>query len=109
MACATGISISFFGFACKQAVSPTSFLVLGILNKVRTPTGIHVESSCSALIVSFLSYWEKYSYDLYDFLILLMYKKNIFWIGATDKGIGFFSQFFSLMISLHKLVSCAVV
>jgi hypothetical protein len=34
--CLFGLSISFFGLSCSQAISATGFTVLGIVNKLLT-------------------------------------------------------------------------
>ncbi|EFJ23529.1 hypothetical protein SELMODRAFT_103042 [Selaginella moellendorffii] len=36
LSCAFGLSISFFGFACRKNISATSFTVLGVVNKLLT-------------------------------------------------------------------------
>ncbi|KAJ7536737.1 hypothetical protein O6H91_12G080300 [Diphasiastrum complanatum] len=36
LSCMFGLSISFFGFACRKAISATSFTVLGVVNKLLT-------------------------------------------------------------------------
>ncbi|GAQ89444.1 nucleotide sugar transporter [Klebsormidium nitens] len=34
--CLFGVAISYFGFSCRQALSPTAFTVLGVMNKLIT-------------------------------------------------------------------------
>ncbi|CAI8600983.1 unnamed protein product [Vicia faba] len=36
LSCLFGLSISFFGFSCRRAISATGFTVLGIVNKLLT-------------------------------------------------------------------------
>ncbi|CAI5517735.1 unnamed protein product [Closterium sp. Naga37s-1] len=36
LSCAFGLAISFFGFACRKAISATAFTVLGVTNKLLT-------------------------------------------------------------------------
>jgi len=36
LSCLFGVAISYFGFACRQALSPTAFTVLGVMNKLIT-------------------------------------------------------------------------
>lgn len=36
LSCAFGLAISFFGFACRKAISATSFTVVGVTNKLLT-------------------------------------------------------------------------
>ncbi|XP_062029860.1 GDP-mannose transporter GONST3 [Rosa rugosa] len=48
LSCLFGLSISFFGFSCRRAISATGFTVLGIVNKLLT-------------VVINLVIWEKHS------------------------------------------------
>ncbi|XP_057526447.1 GDP-mannose transporter GONST3-like [Amaranthus tricolor] len=48
LSCLFGLSISFFGFSCRQAISATGFTVLGIVNKLLT-------------VVINLIIWDKHS------------------------------------------------
>ncbi|KAJ7971357.1 GDP-mannose transporter like [Quillaja saponaria] len=48
LSCLFGLSISFFGFSCRKAISATGFTVLGIVNKLLT-------------VVINLVIWEKHS------------------------------------------------
>lgn len=48
LSCLFGLSISFFGFSCRKAISATGFTVLGIVNKLLT-------------IVVNLVVWDKHS------------------------------------------------
>lgn len=36
LSCVFGLTISFFGFACRQAVSATAYTVIGVTNKLLT-------------------------------------------------------------------------
>ncbi|CAL9074733.1 unnamed protein product [Musa textilis] len=48
LSCLFGLSISFFGFSCRRAISATGFTVLGIVNKLLT-------------VVINLMIWDKHS------------------------------------------------
>ncbi|MED6167337.1 GDP-mannose transporter gonst3 [Stylosanthes scabra] len=48
LSCLFGLSISFFGFSCRRAISATGFTVLGIVNKLLT-------------VVINLVVWDKHS------------------------------------------------
>ncbi|KAG5054406.1 hypothetical protein AAZX31_03G068100 [Glycine max] len=48
LSCLLGLSISFFGFSCRRAISATGFTVLGVVNKLLT-------------VVINLVIWEKHS------------------------------------------------
>jgi solute carrier family 35 len=48
LSCLLGLSISFFGFSCRRAISATGFTVLGIVNKLLT------------VVINFVV-WDKHS------------------------------------------------
>uniref|UniRef100_A0A803NU14 GDP-mannose transporter GONST3 n=1 Tax=Cannabis sativa TaxID=3483 RepID=A0A803NU14_CANSA len=48
LSCLFGLSISFFGFSCRRAISATGFTVLGIVNKLLT------------VVINFVI-WDKHS------------------------------------------------
>ena len=58
LSCAFGVAISFYGFACRRAISATSFTVLGVSNKLLT-------------IIVNVAIWDKHASPVGIFCLLV--------------------------------------
>ncbi|KAI4347289.1 hypothetical protein L6164_008111 [Bauhinia variegata] len=72
LSCLFGLSISFFGFSCRRAISATGFTVLGIVNKLLT-------------VVINLLIWDKHSTWLGTVGLLICMLGGIFYQQSTSK------------------------
>ncbi|KAI4324150.1 hypothetical protein L6164_023712 [Bauhinia variegata] len=72
LSCLFGLSISFFGFSCRRAISATGFTVLGIVNKLLT-------------VVINLLIWDKHSTLLGTVGLLICMLGGIFYQQSTSK------------------------
>ncbi|CAH9116301.1 unnamed protein product [Cuscuta europaea] len=79
LSCLFGLSISFFGFSCRKAISATGFTVLGIVNKLLT-------------VVINLVIWDKHSSSIGTVGLLIcmfggiMYQRST--TSSNQKGAG---------------------
>ncbi|XP_028756643.1 GDP-mannose transporter GONST3-like [Neltuma alba] len=72
LSCLFGLSISFFGFSCRRAISATGFTVLGIVNKLLT-------------VVINLMVWDKHSTWVGTVGLLICMLGGIFYQQSTSK------------------------
>ncbi|KAK6914059.1 Sugar phosphate transporter domain [Dillenia turbinata] len=72
LSCLFGLSISFFGFSCRRAISATGFTVLGIVNKLLT-------------IVINLVIWEKHSTFIGTVGLLICMIGGVMYQQSTSK------------------------
>ncbi|KAK7286870.1 hypothetical protein RJT34_22191 [Clitoria ternatea] len=72
LSCLFGLSISFFGFSCRRAISATGFTVLGIVNKLLT-------------VVINLVIWDKHSTWVGTVGLLICMLGGIMYQQSTSK------------------------
>ncbi|GAB4836081.1 GDP-mannose transporter gonst3 [Ancistrocladus abbreviatus] len=72
LSCLFGLSISFFGFSCRKAISATGFTVLGIVNKLLT-------------VVINLVVWDKHSSFVGTIGLLVCMTGGIMYQQSTSK------------------------
>ncbi|KAL1330913.1 hypothetical protein HN51_048156 [Arachis hypogaea] len=72
LSCLFGLSISFFGFSCRRAISATGFTVLGIVNKLLT-------------VVINLVVWDKHSTWVGTVGLLICMLGGIMYQQSTSK------------------------
>ncbi|KAK7349942.1 hypothetical protein VNO77_07862 [Canavalia gladiata] len=72
LSCLFGLSISFFGFSCRRAISATGFTVLGIVNKLLT-------------VVINLLIWDKHSTWVGTVGLLICMLGGIMYQQSTSK------------------------
>ncbi|GAB2277619.1 GDP-mannose transporter gonst3 [Dionaea muscipula] len=72
LSCLFGLSISFFGFSCRRAISATGFTVLGIVNKLLT------------VVINFLI-WDKHSTFVGTVGLLICMLGGILYQQSTGK------------------------
>ncbi|KAK4283378.1 hypothetical protein QN277_000332 [Acacia crassicarpa] len=72
LSCLFGLSISFFGFSCRRAISATGFTVLGIVNKLLT-------------VVINLVIWDKHSTWVGTVGLLICMLGGILYQQSTSK------------------------
>lgn len=72
LSCLFGLSISFFGFSCRRAISATGFTVLGIVNKLLT-------------VVINLVIWDKHSTWVGTVGLLICMLGGVFYQQSTTK------------------------
>lgn len=72
LSCLFGLSISFFGFSCRKAISATGFTVLGIVNKLLT-------------VVINLVIWDKHSTYVGTIGLLICMLGGVFYQQSTSK------------------------
>ncbi|ERM97809.1 hypothetical protein AMTRI_Chr01g129570 [Amborella trichopoda] len=72
LSCLFGLSISFFGFSCRRAISATGFTVLGIVNKLLT-------------VVINLMIWDKHSTFIGTFGLLICMFGGVLYQQSTSK------------------------
>lgn len=72
LSCLFGLSISFFGFSCRRAISATGFTVLGIVNKLLT-------------VVINLLIWDKHSTFVGTVGLLICMMGGILYQQSTSK------------------------
>ncbi|GAB4858122.1 GDP-mannose transporter gonst3 [Ancistrocladus abbreviatus] len=72
LSCLFGLSISFFGFSCRKAISATGFTVLGIVNKLLT-------------VVINLVVWDKHSSFVGTIGLLVCMTGGILYQQSTSK------------------------
>ncbi|KAK4578774.1 hypothetical protein RGQ29_028741 [Quercus rubra] len=72
LSCLFGLSISFFGFSCRRAISATGFTVLGIVNKLLT-------------VVINLVIWDKHSTFVGTLGLLICMLGGVFYQQSTSK------------------------
>ncbi|KAK6929816.1 Sugar phosphate transporter domain [Dillenia turbinata] len=72
LSCLFGLSISFFGFSCRRAISATGFTVLGIVNKLLT-------------IVINLVIWDKHSTFIGTVGLLICMIGGVMYQQSTSK------------------------
>jgi solute carrier family 35 protein len=72
LSCLFGLSISFFGFSCRRAISATGFTVLGIVNKLLT-------------VVINLVIWDKHSSLIGTIGLLICMSGGILYQQSTTK------------------------
>ncbi|WOK94445.1 hypothetical protein Cni_G03147 [Canna indica] len=72
LSCLFGLSISFFGFSCRRAISATGFTVLGIVNKLLT-------------VVINLIVWDKHSTFVGTVGLLICMLGGILYQQSTTK------------------------
>ncbi|OIW20944.1 hypothetical protein TanjilG_25939 [Lupinus angustifolius] len=72
LSCLFGLSISFFGFSCRKAISATGFTVLGIVNKLLT-------------VVINLVVWDKHSTWVGTVGLLICMLGGIMYQQSTSK------------------------
>lgn len=73
LSCLFGLSISFFGFSCRRAISATGFTVLGIVNKLLT-------------VVINLVIWDKHSTFVGTVGLLICMFGGIMYQQSTSKN-----------------------
>ncbi|KAG1341949.1 GDP-mannose transporter GONST3 [Cocos nucifera] len=73
LSCLFGLSISFFGFSCRRAISATGFTVLGVVNKLLT-------------VVINLVIWDKHSTLLGTIGLLICMFGGVFYQQSTTKA-----------------------
>lgn len=72
LSCLFGLSISFFGFSCRRAISATGFTVLGIVNKLLT-------------VVINLVIWDKHASFIGTVGLLICMSGGILYQQSTTK------------------------
>ncbi|VVA23199.1 PREDICTED: GDP-mannose transporter [Prunus dulcis] len=72
LSCLFGLSISFFGFSCRRAISATGFTVLGIVNKLLT-------------VVINLVIWDKHSTFVGTVGLLICMAGGVMYQQSTSK------------------------
>ncbi|KAH9625343.1 hypothetical protein KSS87_022741 [Heliosperma pusillum] len=72
LSCLFGLSISFFGFSCRKAISATGFTVLGIVNKLLT-------------VVINLLIWDKHSTVVGTVGLLICMLGGVMYQQSTNK------------------------
>ncbi|KAF3968663.1 hypothetical protein CMV_007481 [Castanea mollissima] len=72
LSCLFGLSISFFGFSCRRAISATGFTVLGIVNKLLT-------------VVINLVIWDKHSTFVGTLGLLICMLGGVLYQQSTSK------------------------
>ncbi|XP_052143157.1 GDP-mannose transporter GONST3-like [Oryza glaberrima] len=72
LSCLFGLSISFFGFSCRQAISATGFTVLGIVNKLLT-------------VVINLLIWDKHASFVGTIGLLICMSGGVLYQQSTTK------------------------
>ncbi|KAL5210280.1 hypothetical protein ABZP36_005903 [Zizania latifolia] len=72
LSCLFGLSISFFGFSCRRAISATGFTVLGIVNKLLT-------------VVINLLIWDKHASFVGTIGLLICMSGGILYQQSTTK------------------------
>ncbi|KDP26776.1 hypothetical protein JCGZ_17934 [Jatropha curcas] len=72
LSCLFGLSISFFGFSCRKAISATGFTVLGVVNKLLT-------------VVINLVIWDKHSSFIGTIGLLICMLGGILYQQSTSK------------------------
>lgn len=72
LSCLFGLSISFFGFSCRRAISATGFTVLGIVNKLLT-------------VVINLVIWDKHSTFIGTVGLLICMLGGVMYQQSTSK------------------------
>ncbi|XP_065876470.1 GDP-mannose transporter GONST3-like [Euphorbia lathyris] len=72
LSCLFGLSISFFGFSCRKAISATGFTVLGVVNKLLT-------------VVINLVVWDKHSSFVGTVGLLICMAGGIMYQQSTNK------------------------
>jgi drug/metabolite transporter (DMT)-like permease len=72
LSCLLGLSISFFGFSCRRAISATGFTVLGIVNKLLT-------------VVINLLIWDKHASFVGTIGLLICMSGGILYQQSTTK------------------------
>ncbi|XP_008785619.2 GDP-mannose transporter GONST3-like [Phoenix dactylifera] len=72
LSCLFGLSISFFGFSCRRAISATGFTVLGIVNKLLT-------------VVINLVIWDKHSTLVGTIGLLICMSGGVLYQQSTSK------------------------
>ncbi|KAL6176217.1 hypothetical protein ACLB2K_052852 [Fragaria x ananassa] len=72
LSCLFGLSISFFGFSCRRAISATGFTVLGIVNKLLT-------------VVINLVIWDKHSTFVGTVGLLICMLGGVMYQQSTSK------------------------
>ncbi|XP_061336643.1 GDP-mannose transporter GONST3 [Gastrolobium bilobum] len=72
LSCLFGLSISFFGFSCRKAISATGFTVLGIVNKLLT------------VVINFVV-WDKHSTWVGTVGLLICMLGGIMYQRSTSK------------------------
>ncbi|XP_010936453.1 GDP-mannose transporter GONST3 [Elaeis guineensis] len=73
LSCLFGLSISFFGFSCRRAISATGFTVLGVVNKLLT-------------VVINLVIWDKHSTLLGTIGLLICMFGGVLYQQSTTKA-----------------------
>eukprot|EP00270_Netrium_digitus_P011604 TRINITY_DN3706_c0_g1_i2.p1 TRINITY_DN3706_c0_g1~~TRINITY_DN3706_c0_g1_i2.p1 ORF type:complete len:378 (-),score=1.29 TRINITY_DN3706_c0_g1_i2:561-1694(-) len=77
LSCIFGLAISFFGFACRRAISATAFTVVGVTNKLLT------------VIINILI-WEKHASAFGIFCLLITIVGGVIYqqscVGSTKKA-----------------------
>uniref|UniRef100_A0A0E0CFS9 Sugar phosphate transporter domain-containing protein n=1 Tax=Oryza meridionalis TaxID=40149 RepID=A0A0E0CFS9_9ORYZ len=72
LSCLFGLSISFFGFSCRRAISATGFTVLGIVNKLLT-------------VVINLLIWDKHASFVGTIGLLICMSGGVLYQQSTTK------------------------
>ncbi|KAJ1687336.1 hypothetical protein LUZ63_018726 [Rhynchospora breviuscula] len=72
LSCLFGLSISFFGFSCRRAISATGFTVLGIVNKLLT-------------VVINLVIWDRHASLIGTIGLLICMSGGVFYQQSTTK------------------------
>jgi hypothetical protein len=72
LSCLFGLSISFFGFSCRGAISATGFIVLGIVNKLLT-------------VVINLLIWDKHASFVGTIGLLICMSGGVLYQQSTTK------------------------
>lgn len=72
LSCLFGLSISFFGFSCRRAISATGFTVLGVVNKLLT-------------VIINLVIWDKHSTFIGTVGLLICMLGGILYQQSTSK------------------------
>jgi hypothetical protein len=72
LSCLFGLSISFFGFSCRGAISATGFTVLGIVNKLLT-------------VVINLLIWDKHASFVGTIGLLICMSGGVLYQQSTTK------------------------
>ncbi|XP_050219354.1 GDP-mannose transporter GONST3-like [Mercurialis annua] len=72
LSCLFGLSISFFGFSCRRAISATGFTVLGVVNKLLT------------VVINFVI-WDKHSSFIGTVGLLICMLGGIMYQQSTSK------------------------
>ncbi|XP_052149645.1 GDP-mannose transporter GONST3-like isoform X1 [Oryza glaberrima] len=73
LSCLFGLSISFFGFSCRRAISATGFTVLGIVNKLLT-------------VVINLLIWDKHASFVGTIGLLICMSGGVLYQQSTTKS-----------------------